>query len=107
MYKLVATSSLVLVLAAVLCAQPPAAVQQTPAGKKALERVRQLGGLALEVAQNDTHLDISFPSGDGKFSDENLALLKDLKGVVHLNLRGQPVTAAQLAQLQRLTDLTE
>jgi len=107
MYKFVATSSLILALGAVLFAQAPAKVEQTPAGKKALARIRQLGGLALEVAQNDSHLDVSFPSGDGKFSEENLALLKDLKGVVHLNLRGQPVTDAQLAHLKGLTELTE
>jgi hypothetical protein len=88
-------------------AQAPAPVQQTEAGKKALARIRQLGGLALELAQNDQHLEVSYLQTDGKFTDEHLALLKDLKGLVHLNLRGQPVTDAQLVHLRPLAELTE
>ncbi len=87
--------------------QSPDQPQQTEAGKKALEKIRQLGGLALELAQNDSHLEVSYLQTDGKFSDDYLAPLKDLKGLVHLNLRGQPVTDAQLAHLKDLMDLTE
>lgn len=86
--------------------QTPAPVVQTEAGKKALTKIRQLGGLALEVAQSDQHLEVSYIQTDGKFSDEHLALLKDLKGLVHLDLRGQPVTDAQLAHLKPLKELT-
>jgi hypothetical protein len=85
-------------------ADPPA--PRTEAEKKALEKIRQLGGLAIEVAQNDKRLEVSYLQTDGKFSDDYLTPLKDLKGVVHLNLRNQPVTDAQLAHIKGLTDLT-
>jgi hypothetical protein len=96
-------SALMIGLAA---AQTPAPVAQTEAGKKALAKVRQLGGLALELAQNDPHLEVSYIQADGKFTDEHLSILKDLKGLVHLDLRGQPVTDAQLVHLRPLTELT-
>jgi hypothetical protein len=103
-------TSIALLLALMIgmvAAQAPAPVQQTEAGKKSLARIRQLGGLALELAQNDHHLEVSYLQTDGKFTDEHLILLKDLKGLVHLNLRGQPVTDAQLSHLRPLTELTE
>jgi Leucine Rich repeat len=106
-YKMTVIALFLALLIGMVAAQAPAPVQQTEAGKKALERIRQLGGLALEVAQNDNHLEVSYLQTDGKFTDEHLALLKDLKGVVHLNLRGQPVTDAQLVHLRPLTELTE
>jgi hypothetical protein len=107
MKKLTSIALLVALMIGMVAAQAPAPVQQTEAGKKALARIRQLGGLALELAQNDQHLEVSYLQTDGKFTDEHLALLKDLKGLVHLNLRGQPVTDAQLAHLKPLTELTE
>src|ERR1700675_4641468 len=81
-------------------AEPPAAPPRTDAEKKAMEKIRQLGGIALELAQNDSHLEISYLQTDGKFSDDYLTPLKELKGISHLNLRGQPVTDAQLAYLK-------
>ena len=72
---------------------------------KAIAKLRQLGGLVLELAQNDPRLEVSLQMAE-KFGDEHLALLKDLKNVVHLNLRGQPVTDAQLAQIKDMTTLT-
>ena len=96
----------VLLMIAVLDVQAQDTPQQSDAGKKALARINQLGGLAMALAQNDRRLDVSYPQIDGKFTDEHLALLKDLKDVVHLNLRGQPVTDAQLANLKGLTTLT-
>jgi hypothetical protein len=76
--------------------------------KKAIEQIRQQGGLVLELAQNDNHLEVAYLETDGKFSDAYLAPLKDLsKRLVHLNLRGQPVTDAQLVYLKDLTGLTQ
>jgi hypothetical protein len=107
MYKYKLTMIVLLLgLVGVLAADAPPVVQ-TEAGKKALARIRQMGGLALEVAQNDPHLEVSYLQIDGKWTDEPLTLLKDLKGLVHLNLRGQLVTDAQLAHLKPLTELTE
>lgn len=106
MYKLTSIALLCVLTIGLLAADTPAPVVQSEAGKKALTRIRQLGGLALELAQNDQHLEVSYLQIDGKWTDEHLTLLKDLKGVVHLNLRGQPVTDAQLAYLKPLTELT-
>jgi hypothetical protein len=103
------TAALALLLAGVARAQqPPNPAPPTEAEKQALAKVRQLGGLAMELAQNDNHLEVIYLQSDGKFSDEYLVPLEGLKGrLVHLNLGGQPVTDAQLAHLKGLTDLTE
>src|SRR5260370_27948247 len=76
---------------------------RTEAEQKALARIQQLGGLALELAQNDPRLEVSYQQRDGKFSEECLVPLKDLKGLVYLKLRGQEVTDAHLAHLNGLT----
>src|SRR5258708_7310314 len=108
MHKFFVTAlGLLLGAALLLPAADPAPVQQTEAGKKALEKIRQLGGLALEVAQNDNRLEVSYLQTDGKFADDYLTPLKDIKGLIHLNLRGQPVTDGQLAHLKDITSLTE
>jgi hypothetical protein len=106
MYKLMALALSSALMIGLVSAQTPAPVAQTETGKKALAKIRQLGGLALELAQNDPHLEVSYIQTDGKLTDEHLALLKDLKGLVHLDLRGQPVMDAQLVHLKPLTELT-
>lgn len=106
MYKFMSIALLSVLTIGLAVADTPAPVAQTEAGKKSLSKVRQFGGLALELAQNDQHLEVSYLQSDGKFTDEHLAVLKDLKGLVHLNLRGQPVTDAQLAYLKPLKELT-
>jgi hypothetical protein len=106
MRKIVSIALLSALMIGLAAAQQPAPIAQTEAGKKSLAKIRQLGGLALELAQNDQHLEVSYIQTDGKLTDEHLALLKDLKGLVHLDLRGQPVTDAQLVHLKPLTDLT-
>jgi outer membrane biosynthesis protein TonB len=106
MRKFIPIALLSAVMIGLASAQTPAPVGQTEAGKKSLAKIRQLGGLALELAQNDQHLEVSYIQTDGKFTDEHLALLKDLKGLVHLDLRAQPVTDAQLIHLKPLTELT-
>jgi hypothetical protein len=106
MRKIVSFALLSALMIGLATAQQPSPIAQTDAGKKSLAKIRQLGGLALELAQNDQHLEVSYIQTDGKLTDEHLALLKDLKGLVHLDLRGQPVTDAQLVHLKPLTDLT-
>jgi hypothetical protein len=78
---------------------------RTEAEQKALAKIQQLGGLALELAQNDPRLEVSYQQRDGKFTEECLVPLKDLKGLVYLNLRGQEVTDAHLVHLKGLTSL--
>jgi len=105
MRKIVSFALLSALMIGLAAAQTPP-IAQNEAGKKSLTRIRQLGGLALELAQNDQHLEVSYIQTDGKLTDEHLALLKDLKGLVHLDLRGQPVTDAQVIHLKPLTELT-
>jgi len=71
---------------------------------KAMAKIQQLGGLAMEIAQNDNRLDVSYQQVEN-FSDDSLRLLKDLKGVAQLNLRGLNVTDAGLAHIRELTSL--
>src|SRR5437879_4555917 len=104
MYRFVPLTLIALLAAAPLAyAQKPA---RTPAEQKALAKIQQLGGLALELAQNDNRLEVSYLQHDQKFTDEFLTPLKDLTGLVHLNLRGQDVTDAHLVHLKDLTSLT-
>jgi hypothetical protein len=76
---------LLLFVGSVSAQSPPA---RSEAEKKAIGQIRQLGGLALELAQNDPRLEVSFQQIIGKIRPEHLALLKELKDVVYLNLRG-------------------
>jgi hypothetical protein len=79
---------------------------RTDGEKKAIAKVQQLGGLVLELAQNDPHLEVSYLQKEGKFTDDYLMPLKALNGLVHLNLRGQDVTDAQTTLLKGLVSLT-
>ncbi len=83
------------------------AVPRSASELKAIEALRKMGALVLEVAQNDNHLDISYLQPDEKFGDSHLAPLKELKGVVHLNLRNQPVTDALLVHIKSIDSLTK
>jgi Leucine Rich repeat len=106
MQKTLSVGVLVLLMTGLVVAQAPEKAERSEAEKKALAKVRQLGGLALELAQNDPRLEVSYQQRDAKFSEEFLLPLKDLKGLVHLNLRGQDVTDAHLVHLKDLTSLT-
>jgi len=83
------------------------AVPRSAGELKAIESLRKMGALVLEVAQNDNHLDISYLQPDEKFGDAHLAPLKELKGVVHLNLRNQPITDALLVHIKSVDSLTQ
>jgi len=96
-----------LVMVAPALGQDSVQVKQTEAGKKAMAKIQELGGLAMELAQNDSRLEVSYNQTDPKFSEAYLVPLKDLTGLVHLNLRGQPVTDAELALIKNSTALTE
>lgn len=65
-----------------------ARAQDAEAEKKAIAKIRETGALVLEIAQNDNRLDVSFITAQGKITNEQLAPLKDLTRLAHLNLRG-------------------
>ncbi|HZU38939.1 MAG TPA: hypothetical protein VFA18_23635, partial [Gemmataceae bacterium] len=80
--------------------------KRSPEELQAMTRIQQKGGLVLELAQNDPHLDVSYQQITGKFTDDDLAPLAHLKGVVWLNLSGLNVTDASLSRIKDLTGLT-
>ena len=52
-----------------------------------MARIRQLGGLALELAQNDPRIEVNYQQVDSSLTDEHFLLLKDVKDLISLNLR--------------------
>ena len=104
MSKIAPMAVLVACLAALAAADDKP--QRSDAEKKAIEKIQKLGGLALELAQNDKRLEVSYQQAEGKFTDDYLLPLKDLKDLVILNLRGQPVTDRGLEHLKGITTLT-
>ena len=62
--------------------------QDADAEKKAIAKIRESGALVLEIAQNDNRLDVSYITAQAKITAEQLAPLKELTKLAHLNLRG-------------------
>ncbi len=92
---------------ALVAQDKPATAAHSAAEKDAIAKLQKLNVIVLDVAQNDSHLDVSYLQKDAKFSDDYLKPLAELKAnLVSLNLRGQDVTDAQLALLKDLTNLT-
>src|SRR5437588_11904700 len=88
-----------------LPAQEKTPPPRSDAEKKALAKIQQMGAFAMELAQNDPRLEVSYHLMDKEITAENLAPLKELKGIVHLNLRGRAVTDDMLAPVKDLTAL--
>jgi hypothetical protein len=65
-----------------------AVAEEGDAEKKAIAKIRESGALVLEIAQNDNRLDVSYITAQGKVTAEQLAPLKELTKLAHLNLRG-------------------
>ncbi len=107
MYRTLSLFALVPVLTALapLPAQQPAQPARSEAEKKALDKIRQLGGFAQELAQNDNRIEVSFHLMDKKITAEHFAPLKELKTLVHLNLRGTETNDDLAANLAGLTSL--
>src|SRR6266542_1996753 len=79
----------------------------TEAEKQAIAQIKKIGGLVLEIAQNDPRLDVAFHLADVKVTDAELALVKPLKQTAILNLRGTEVDDAGLSNLAELKGLTK
>ena len=77
----------------------------TDAEKAAMAEIRKSGGQVMELAQNDSRLDVAFHLADGKITDANLAPLKELPKLAQLNLRGREITDAGLVNLKDLKGL--
>lgn len=79
----------------------------SPAEQAAITQIKSLGGLVLQLAQNDPRLDVAFHLADSKIGDDQIAPVKDLPQTAQLNLRGTEVTDAGLAHLKDLKGLTK
>lgn len=82
-------------------------VQLTDADKAALAKIRESGGSALQVAQNDERIDVAFHLADGEIGNDHLAPLKGLKFIHSLNLRGTNVDDKGLPHLAESTGLVK
>lgn len=79
----------------------------TEAEKAAIAEIKKLGGNVLEIAQNDSRLDVAFHLIDPKINDTQLALVKNLPRTASLNLRGTEITDGGLANIKDLKGLTK
>lgn len=72
----------------------------TEAEKNAMAEIRKSGGQVMELAQNDSRLDVAFHLADGKIEDAQLAPLKNLPKLAQLNVRGKDITDAGLVHIK-------
>ncbi len=80
---------------------PKEAPKPTQSELDAIAAVKKLGGSVLQVAQNDSRLDIAFHLADGKVGDDHVAAVKPLGNIIYsLNLRGTDVTDKALEHLK-------
>ncbi len=77
------------------------------ADQKTIQAIEKLGGSVRQIAQNDDRLEVDFHLQPGSLTDDQLAVLKDLKKVIHLHLGNTNITDKGLAQISGLTTLTE
>ena len=96
-------ASLLLSLTAAVGLARPARAETS---EEAVARVNELGGLALEVAQNDERMDVSFRGVD-KLEDADLAVLADLGEIAYLRLGDTPIGDDALDHVAPLTSLVK
>jgi mono/diheme cytochrome c family protein len=80
-------------------------VEITEAEEAAVAKARELGALALRIAQNTNWLRVDFSLGGKEVGDDDLAILKDMPNLVELDLGGTKVTDAGLEHLAGLTNM--
>ncbi|MGQ0633765.1 MAG: leucine-rich repeat domain-containing protein [Planctomycetaceae bacterium] len=90
---------LVVSLALACSGVPHAPADEGDDEAKAIAKIKEIGALVLEIAQNDNRLDVSYITAQTKVVDEHLAPLKDLRRLAHLNLRGTDITDAGLTAI--------
>ena len=93
---------------AAVAQEKPAEEKPTPEETASIGKLKEAGGLVLEIAQNDKRLDIGLHLATAKVTDAHLEQVKALgPKVAILNLRGTEVTDAGLAHLAGLTGLVK
>ncbi|MCH8278646.1 MAG: hypothetical protein IIC12_06930, partial [Proteobacteria bacterium] len=102
----IAVAALLTLLSGLVQANAQDKAKRTDAEKKAIAQIRKLGGHVLEIAQNDNRLEVAYHLTDGKVTGTHLQPLLALKSsLAKLNLRGTAITDADLALLKDLTGL--
>ena len=99
--------SMITVLAKAMLGQEKPEDKPTPAELAAIAKLKEYGGLVLEIAQNDKRLDIGLHLANIKIKDEHLPPLKELKKTALLNLRGTEITDAGLVNIAELKGLVK
>lgn len=84
--------------------EPP---KPTPEEQQAMAAIRKVGGLVLQIAQNDPRLDVAFHLADSEIGDAQLAIVKNLPRTAQLNLRGTAITDGGLVAIKDLKGLTK
>src|ERR1700685_2318741 len=79
--------------------------KRSDAELKAIARLKEAGGLAMEVAQSDPRLEVSLQLASGPITDATLKPLADMNDVVSLNLRGTDVTDAGMVTVGKMNSL--
>ena len=74
----------------------------TEAEQQLVAKIRELGGHVLELAQNDSRLEVAYHLTDGDVTDDHLIPLKGLELVTDLNLRGTKITDNGLSHIAGL-----
>ncbi len=99
---MIRAAGLCLVLSGITCSLAFAEEKMPPtdAEKGAMAEIRKSGGQVMELAQNDSRLDVAFHLADGKIEDAQLAPLKSLPKLAQLNVRGKDITDAGLANIK-------
>ena len=82
-------------------------IKLTDADNAALTKLRELGAMTLQVAQNDNRVEVAYHLSDGKIGNDHVAPLKGPKCVYSLNLRGTEVDDKGVAQLAGTTGLVK
>ena len=82
-------------------------IELTDADNAALAKLRELGAMTLQVAQNDNRLEVAYHLSDGKIGNDHVAPLKGLKCVYSLNLRGTEIDDNGVAYLADTTGLVK
>lgn len=89
-------------------------VAQSPAAEKlaaddtdsqARAKIRDMGGLILQMSDEDQSIDVSFNLRGRSLTDEGLAAVAKLKNVAVLNLRDTKITGASLVHLKGMASL--
>ena len=86
--------------------KPKEAPKPTQAELDAVAAIKKAGGSVMQVAQNDSRLEVAFHLADGKIGDDQVATVKPLANVIYsLKLSKKEITDKSLEHLKDLKSL--